>query len=192
MSDSKYFKAISPDALNYALYKKSRGLIFKIQVAAGYIIFVIIIAAMIMPFLSPIRQLVGRYIYIHIVVVLGILIWFFIFVLPPPSRAKENYRRGFHKRMKDKRLLDAGLDCSGISATRIAPDNRTLEILVTDEWLKRPREIRLRDTQNFWWLWTTVYLPYDGFDKVFVRLLDSAGNEVGGSSQDTGSLIWVK
>jgi hypothetical protein len=147
---------------------------------------------MVVPFFSPIRKAVGWYIYIHVLIVMGILIWFFIYFLPPPSRATERRRRGFHKRAGDKRLLHAGLDFSGISVTRISSDSKTLEIVVTDEWLKCPFEVRLRDIQNFWWLWTTVYLPYDGYDKVFVRVLDSMGNEVGGSSPDTGSLIWAK
>jgi len=187
-----YVKIVPPKALNDVLYARSRGPIFKIQVVAGQVFLITVIIAMVVPFFNPIRQALGWYIYIHILVVIGILIWFFIYVVPPPSKATESRRRRFHERASNERLIHAGLDCSGISATRIASDRQTLEIVVTDEWLRRPFEIRLRDTQNFWWLWTTVYLPYDGYDKVFVRMLDSTGNEVAGSSQDKGSLIWVK
>jgi hypothetical protein len=191
-SNSKYVKTVPPKELNDVLYARHSGPIFKIKVVAGYVFLITVIGAMVVPFLNPIRQAVGLYIYVHILAVIGILIWLFIYVLPPPSKATESRRRRFLERANNEQLIHAGLDCSGISATRIASDSQTLEIVVTDEWLKRPFEIRLRDTQNFWWLWTTVYLPYDGSDKVFVRVLDSTGNEVAGSSPEKGSLIWAK
>jgi hypothetical protein len=136
--------------------------------------------------------MLGWYLYAHIFIVIVVLYLFFTRIVPPPLSASGGRLRRFLNRAKDKRLARAGLDASGISVTRIAPDGQTLEIVVSDDWLSRSPEVRFRDTQNFWWLWTTVYTPYDGHDKVFIRLLDSSGNEIGGSRSDTGSLIWAK
>jgi hypothetical protein len=54
-----------------------------------------LIATMVLPVFSPILQAVGWYIYMHILVVIGILIWFFTCIVPPPSRATERHRRRF-------------------------------------------------------------------------------------------------
>lgn len=189
--DRKYVKAEPPKALDEALDAQFRGPLFVARTTLVGLVFVTVLIALIAPFVNPLREKVGAYLYMHIVIVIALLFWFFTRVIPPPSKGSENRRRRFLRRLNDRRLQGAGLDPTGVSTVRIAGDEQTLEIVVTDEWLRQPPEIRFRDIQNFWWLWSTVYLPYEGYEKVFVRVLDSNGNEVGGSRPDVGSMIWA-
>ncbi len=189
--DRQYLKAETPWAINNALDAQFRGPLFVARALGAVLLWLLAALALVAPFVSPVREAVGWYFYVHILVVIIALVLFFTLVIPPPRNATEGRRRRFMDRANDKRLRQAGLDSSGIASTRIAADRQTLEITVTADWLGRSPEVRLRDAQHFWWLWTTVYAPYDGDDKVHVRLLDSVGNEVGGSHPETGSLVWT-
>ena len=190
--DRKYVKAEPPKALSEALDAQFRGPLFMARTTLAGLVFIAVLIGLIAPFVNPLREKIGAYLYVHILIVVTVLFWFFTRVVPPPSKGSESRRRRFLQRLKDRRLQRAGLDPTGISTVRIAADEQTLEIVVRDEWLEQPPEARFRDIQNFWWLWSTVYLPYEGFEKVFVRVLDSKGNEVGGSRSDAGSLIWAR
>lgn len=187
-----YVKAQIPIALHRALYDQFRGPLYSVGKAAAGLSMAVIALALLIPFLNPVRKLIGGYLYVHIFVVAVVVVVFFGWVVPPARRATEGRRLRFLDRAKDKCLQSAGLDGSGIASTRIEADGRTLAIVVTEDWLSRPREVRLRDAQYFWWLWTTVFLPDGGADKVFVRLLDSSGSEVGGSHREFGSQIWAR
>jgi hypothetical protein len=190
--DRTYVKVETPVTIRNALDSQFKGPLFVTKIIGTVVLLLLAVFALTAPFVSPVREMVGWYFYIHIFVVVIALIFLFTRVIPPPGNTSESRRRRFMVRANDKRLGRAGFDSSGIAFTRIAADRRTLEITVTSDWFGRLPEVRLRDAQNFWWLWTTVYLPYDGPDKAYVRLVDSQGNEVGGSHSQTGSLVWAK
>lgn len=149
-----------------------------------------VFALVMLPFMSPFRERLGHYVYLHIVLVAAGLLWFFWW-LPPPLKATERMRRRFTRCLRGERLRRLGFDRNTLSGTRLVPPD-TLEIIMTGEWRVRLYEHRLRDAQNLWRLWAMAYSPDGGFDKALIRLLDSGGREVGGSSPQAGSLIWVE
>lgn len=189
--DRRYFSATDLIAIASALDAQFNSPPHPVLDAAYQISFLLVIMLLVAPFIGPVREMVGWYFYVHILVVMVALVLFRIYIGPTLS-ATEKHRRCFMERANDKRLIQAGLDVSGISSTRLAKDGHTLEIFVTGDWFDRPPETRLRDAQHFWLLWTKAYNPYEGNVNVHIRLLDSLGNEIGGSHPEESSLVWAK
>ena len=69
-------------------------------------------------------------------------------------------------------------------------DRDTLVISVRDFWHRQGKQDRLQAAQNMWAMWAEVYSPDDP-DKARIRITDTNGNRVGGSSVAAGSILWV-
>ena len=162
------------------------------QKVLGGVVLISIPVALIAPLMQPLRQHLGFYFYVHIVLIAVVLYLFFFKFLPPPRYATERMRRRFMKDLQKEEFQKAGFDFSIVSATTLDADRDTLDITVNRDWLKQPYEKRLSDAHNLWWLWAFIYSPYNGWDKAPIRLVDDEGIEVGGSRPDTGSFIWVR
>ncbi len=164
----------------------------RILIVHGIGLVLLVLTAIVVPFNEPFRSRLGWYFYLHIALVIVFLAWFFFKFLRPASCANERMHRGFMKKLHNKKLQELGVDPMVVAASAIAPDGDTLEITVSDHWLGKPYEDRLQDACCLWQLWACVYQPYDGCDKVLIRLLDAAGKEVGGSRPKEGSQIYIR
>lgn len=65
------------------------------------------------------------------------------------------------------------------------------KIEVSNNWHIKPYQIRLQDAQNLWNAWAKIASPNEP-DSARIKIVDSNGNEVGGSRVLAGSLIWVQ
>ncbi len=162
-----------------------------VYAAAGMALLALVGLVIVLPFRSPFRERLGPYVYLHVLLIAAGILWFFLRVLPPPFKATERMRRHFLRLLPRANPRGLGLDEHSLTGTRLAPPD-TLEITMTPEWCAGSYERRLRDAQNLWRLWAYVYTPYEGYEKVLVRLLDSRRREVGGSKPQQGWLIWVE
>jgi hypothetical protein len=188
--EREYIKAQVPQALSEALRPRpKKGLLPALLNGASKLLFVLFIFFLIVPYFM--REAIGAYFYFHVVLTV-VVVLFLVRAMPPPVYATEKTRRRFMDRSQNERLRFAGLDASGIASTRLREDRLTLEIAMTADWLGQPREVRLRDTQNFWWLWAAVFQSDLGSDRIYVQLVDQAGKEVGGSHRETASRIWAQ
>ncbi len=157
----------------------------------GVGLILLVLAAIIVPLTEPFRGRLGWYFYLHIALVIAFLVWFFL-KLRPASCANEKLHRSFMKKLHNKKLQELGVEPMVVAASALGPDGDTLEITVSDHWLRKPYEDRLQDACYLWQLWACVYQPYEGWDKVLIRLLDASGKEVGGSKPRDGSQIYIR
>lgn len=68
-----------------------------------------------------------------------------------------------------------------------------IEVTVKNTWHYEPKQIRLQAAQTLWEVWATQFCPEEEtLDNCRIRLVDLAGNEVGGSSAWGGSVVNVK
>ncbi len=158
----------------------------------GLVFFSLLLVAIVAPLLLLIRHGLGTYFYVSIPLMIAALYWFFFKVLPPPFQATAHTVRRFRRRLRERKLRDLGLNASTVAGIGLAGDGDTLRISVPEGWLQQTYEKRLKDAQKLWRLWAEVYSPYDGCDKARIIMLDSLGDEVGGSKPEAGSLIWVR
>jgi hypothetical protein len=68
-----------------------------------------------------------------------------------------------------------------------------IEVTVKNTWHYEPKQIRLQAAQTLWNVWATQFCPEkETIDNCRIRIVDLAGNEVGGSSAWAGSMVNVK
>ena len=79
-----------------------------------------------------------------------------------------------------------------ISYKYASSDECSIVVRVRNTWHYQHKQIRLQAAQNLWNLWSQSYYLESNKDKCRMELVDSNGNNVGGSSWLGGSVIGVK
>ncbi len=78
-----------------------------------------------------------------------------------------------------------------VSVRRIGNSIWEATLTVENLWHIRHKQIRLQDAQTLWEAWARVASARNP-DSARIKLVDLRGNEVGGSRNLAGSLIWVQ
>ncbi len=112
------------------------------------------------------------------------------------ERRAKNLTENRKKILQDyiKKLDDAGMNqfIELISYKYTDADECSIVVKVRDTWHYQLKQIRLQAAQNLWNLWTQGYYLENEKDKCRMELVDSNGNNVGGSSWLGGSVVNVK
>src|SRR5216683_1159168 len=151
----------------------------------GIVLFSVLLSALLAPWIILYKHGFGLFFLISLVGFIAALYSFWK-LLPPPFRATNRMRRVFIRGLRKKNLQRVGLNRGAIVSTVLGEDGDTLEITVTDDWLKESYEKRLRDAQKLWRFWAEIYSPYDGWDKALILLRDRTAKHVGGSKPHVG------
>ena len=94
------------------------------------------------------------------------------------------------QRLEFLELLNRTEMSNAILAVGRGANNHELRLEVQRSWHSQPYDVRLKAAQVLWQAWAEIHSP-DDHDLARVQLVDSAGNEVGGSRDSAGSRIWV-